>query len=75
MKEDQRIAANTTFAIPAPDKEDFTWDDVIYDVPQEDQGVVSEYEVVDNGTSRGKKKLVDKRGYQYSIKVRKSWLY
>ncbi|XP_062581798.1 uncharacterized protein LOC134243559 [Saccostrea cucullata] len=74
QQEDQSFVADTSFAVPAPVNEDSIREEVIGDIPEEDEAVVAEYEVVDTGTKRGKRKLVDNRGFQYTIKVKK-WFY
>ncbi|XP_062597710.1 uncharacterized protein LOC134259125 [Saccostrea cucullata] len=68
QQEDQSFVADTSFAVPAPVNEDSIREEIIGDIPEEDEAVVAEYAVVDAGTKRGKRKLVDNRGFQYTIK-------
>ncbi|XP_078334484.1 uncharacterized protein LOC111132122 [Crassostrea virginica] len=69
--DDLTYMADMSFEVPNPVHEESIQEDVIEDIPPQTNTPGPEYEVVDLGTSRGNKKLVDKRGYQYTLKKSK----
>ena len=68
-EDDASFAANNSFAIPEAIQEDSIRDNTLHDIPDYEEEEETQYEVVEAGTKRGKRKLVDKRGYEYTIKV------
>ena len=44
-------------------------EDTIEDVPVQQEVPQPDYQIIESGTKRGKKKLIDKRGYQYTLRV------
>ncbi|XP_055997986.1 uncharacterized protein LOC125647370 [Ostrea edulis] len=67
--EDSFLADNS-HVVPDAIQENSIRDKTIDDITHADD-VEPEYEVVESGTKRGKRKLVDKRGFEYTIKKQK----
>ena len=44
-------------------------EDAIEDVPVQQEVPQPGYQIIESGTKRGKKKLIDKRGYHYTLRV------
>ena len=68
--QDDSIVVNRSFEVPNPVVENSIREEPIYDVPI-DYNPVKEYQNVDNGSIRGKRKLVDLDGFSYTVRV---WL-
>ena len=67
--DDLTYMSDRSFEVPHPVQEISIQEDVIEDIPAQRDAPGPEYEVVDIGTKRGKRKLVDKQGYQYTLRV------
>ena len=68
--QDDSIVVNRSFEVPIPVVENSISEEPIYDVPIH-HNPVKEYQIVDNGPIRGKRKLVDLSGFSYTVGV---WL-
>ena len=44
-------------------------EEAIDDVPVQQEVPQPDYQIIESGTKRGKKKLIDRRGYQYTLRV------
>lgn len=62
------FTVNGDFSAPPTNPEDSVIDDDIVDPTPEPMTV--QYEIVEGGTSRGNRKLVDDRGFTYTERVR-----
>ena len=68
MLQDDSIVVNRSFEVPNPVVENSIREEPIHDVPI-DHNPVKEYQIVDNGSIRGKRKLVDLDGFSYTVRV------
>ncbi|XP_056009402.1 uncharacterized protein LOC130051475 [Ostrea edulis] len=66
--DDQSFNADGSYAIPDPVQEMSIQEDAIEDIPQQTEDPRPEYQMIDCGTKRGKQKLIDKRGFQYTLR-------
>uniref|UniRef100_K1R495 Uncharacterized protein n=1 Tax=Magallana gigas TaxID=29159 RepID=K1R495_MAGGI len=71
LHEDNSFAADASYAVPDAVQETSIREDIINDAIQPEDPQPA-YEVVEGGSKRGKKKLVDRRGYQYTIRVKQN---
>jgi hypothetical protein len=68
LLQDDFIVVNRSFEVPNPVVENSIREESIYDVPI-DHNPVKEYQIVDNGSIRGKRKLVDLDSFSYTVRV------
>lgn len=66
--QEDSLLADNSYAWPTAIHENSIRDETINDISNEDD-VESEYEIIENGSKRGNGKLVDKRSFQYTMKV------
>ncbi|XP_078326514.1 uncharacterized protein LOC144622949 isoform X1 [Crassostrea virginica] len=60
--------ADGSYAIPDPVQEMSIQEEAIEDVPVQQEVPQPDYQIIESGTKRGKKKLIDRRGYQYTLR-------
>lgn len=65
--EDHSIIVDQSFQIPDAVQEDSIHEESIGDVPEADSTV--QYQVIEEGSSRGKRMLCDTDGFRYKVKV------
>jgi hypothetical protein len=63
LLQDDSIVVNRSFKVPNPVVENSIREEPI------DHNPVKEYQNVDNGSIRGKRKLVDLDGFSYTVRV------
>jgi hypothetical protein len=66
----QDIVIDRSFEIPEPVVERSIQDDSLLNVSIPADNTAVEYTIVESGTERRKRKLVDSTGFSYSVKVK-----
>jgi hypothetical protein len=66
--QDDSIVVNRSFEVPNPVVENSISEEPIDEVPI-DHNPVKEFQIVDNGSIHGKRKLVDLSGFSYTVRV------
>ena len=68
MLQDDSIVVNRSFEVPNPVVENSIREEPIDEV-QIDHNPVKEFQMVENGSIHGKRKLVDLDGFSYTVRV------
>ncbi|XP_071133066.1 uncharacterized protein [Mytilus edulis] len=70
IDEDPSIVIDRSFDIPEQVQEDSIADESIGDIPEDDPTV--HYQTIEEGSNRGKRKLCDSDGFNYTVKKQKN---